>query len=120
MANGKLHERIKATPEWIKLTLPFIIGLLASPVVQKLFEELYQMNGVLCGNVTYVNVVHYLDTSGGTLLYYLVLTIVLVALFAVLALIWSKDREKTEDAIQEIKDNVKDIGSDIKKLMDKK
>ncbi len=105
----QFYRKVRSTPEWIKVTIPFVIGIIASPAVQNLFNEVYQMNTTLSGNMTYIAVADYLNMSGGDLLYSLVLVLMLLTLFALLAWAWSKDGNKTHDDIQEIKRDVKTL-----------
>ena len=120
MVKKNFRDKVRATPEWIKFTLPFIIGLLASPTVQKLFDEWEQMDSILTGNITYANVVHYFDTTNAMLLYYLILVVILVGLFALLAWFWSKDSNTTSNDIQEIKKDVKTLLNEKRELSNKR
>jgi len=109
MAKRNFRNRVRSMPEWIKLTLPFIIGLLASPTVQKLFEEWQQMDVMLTGNITYVNVVNYFNSTNAKFLYYLILVVILVVLFAFMAWFWNKGDNKLDNDIREIKGDIKDV-----------
>lgn len=88
-------KKIRNTPEWVKIVIPFFLGTLVSTPIQDFCNLLYKDNSTLfTGNVTLI--AEKLNISGGQLLFNFIVVIILLGLFIFLAWAWTrKDDTKT-------------------------